>query len=284
MARTKATTKRALARINPGLARAAVQSNRYLQRRLRQWRPRRVDESGYYPQQPDCQIRTLSHLYSQFLGNREHGTFVEIGANDGVLVSNTWGLAERKWRGVMVEPVPALAAACRRNHRRHPKVVVIETAIGDGSQSEITLSVAGAYTTANPDQRREYEGIEWSSRELTGKDIVVPSQTLDDLLTTVGLSPGFDVLVVDVEGFEAAVFAGFTLPAWRPKMMIIELADTHPRFTATRDDDAALGQELSAGYKVVYKDAINTVFVGDDVWKSAFANLHTPPDVAHHSG
>jgi len=273
MGRAKTTLKGALAHISPALARAAVQSNRTAQRRLRQLRPRRVDESGYYPQQPDCQIGTLNHLYSLFLGNHEEGTFVEIGANDGLLVSNTWGLAERHWQGLMVEPIPALAAACRRNHREHPNVVVVEAAISDGAQSEITLSVAGALTTANPEQKREYAAIEWSSYELTGYDIVVPSQTLDRLLEAGGVSPGFDVLVVDVEGFESAVFAGFTLPVWRPKMMIIELADTHPAFTATKSTDAELGRSLvAAGYTTVFKDAINTVFVRDDIWSAAFAH------------
>jgi len=272
MGRGKATLKGALARISPDLARAAVQSNRTVQRRLRQLGRLRVNESMYYPQVTDCQIGTLNHLYSQFLGNHEEGTFVEIGANDGLLFSNTWGLSERHWRGIMVEPIPALAAACRRNHREHPNVVVVEAAISDGAQSEITLAVAGALTTANPEQKREYAAIEWSSYELTGRDVVVPSQTLDHLLEAGGVSPGFDVLVVDVEGFESAVFAGFTLPEWRPKMMIVELADTHPTFSATQSADAELGRSLvAAGYTIVFKDAINTVFVSDEIWKAAFA-------------
>ena len=52
---------------------------------------------GYYAQQPSCQIPYLHHLYSRFLGDRADGVFVEVGAYDGVFVSNTWGLAERGW-------------------------------------------------------------------------------------------------------------------------------------------------------------------------------------------
>lgn len=271
MGRGKTTLKKALSNINPNLARIAVQSNRYLQATLRPLRKSSVDGSLYYPQVPDCQIATISHLYSQFLGNHEDGTFVEVGANDGLLVSNTWGLAVRQWRGVLVEPVPALASACRKNHREHPKVTVAEVAIGDGSQSEISLSVAGAFTTANPAQLNEYTSNEWSSYEVTGRNIVVPSQTLDNLLEDTVVPPGFDVLVVDVEGFESAVFAGFTLSKWRPKMMIVELADTHPTFTATRTNDAELGRRIgSSEYIIVFKDHINTVFARADVWESAF--------------
>jgi len=271
MGRIKSHLKVAVAYISPDLARAAVRSNRALQSKLRQLNRRRVDQSVYYPQQPDCQIWSLAHLYSLFLGERELGTFVEVGANDGVLVSNTWGLAERHWKGLMVEPVPGLAKACHRNHRRHPGVTVVETAIGDRSQSEITLSLAGAFSTANLEQKREYGSVPWSSYELTGRDIVVPAQSLDHLLDTRDISPGFDVLVVDVEGFESAVFAGFTLSKWQPRIMIIELADTHPNFSATRTTDASLGLAITEeGYVVVYKDAINTVFVRKDVWRATF--------------
>lgn len=272
MGRIKAHLKEKIGYVSPDLARAAVRSNRALQSKLRKFRARSLDKSVYYPQQPDCQIQWLAHLYSLFIGEREYGTFVEIGANDGVLVSNTWGLAERHWQGLMVEPVPTLAQACRKNHRRHPAVTVVETAIGDGSQSEITLSVAGAYTTANPEQKREYSAVSSTSYELTGREIVVPATTLDNLLETRDLSPGFDVLVVDVEGFESAVFSGFTLSRWRPRMMIVELADTHPYFSATRDADASLGMSITAaGYAIVYKDAINTVFVREDVWKATYS-------------
>lgn len=271
MGRIKLEVKRALGKVSPRLLHRAVQANRSLQFRLRQRDRHRVDPSYYYPQQRDCQISNLAYLYSHFLGERESGVFVEVGANDGVFVSNSWGLAARNWKGVMVEPVPNLAEACRRNHRTHPGVIVVETAIGDGSQSEVTLSLAGAYTTASPGQNREYGSIEWSSYEQTGREITVPVQTLDDLLESSDLAPGFDVLVVDVEGYEAAVFSGFDVGKWRPKMMIIELADTHPQFSATRDADASLGRDLSSsGYVIVYKDAVNTVFVRNDIWEGAF--------------
>jgi hypothetical protein len=67
--------------------------------------------SGFYLQQPPCQILHLDTLFTKFLGARDYGTFVEIGANDGVSCSNTWGLAERNWSGLMVEAIPALADA-----------------------------------------------------------------------------------------------------------------------------------------------------------------------------
>lgn len=226
----------------------------------------------YYPQQATCQIPQLGYLLSRFLGEHGHGTFVEVGAYDGVFVSNTWGLAERGWRGIMAEPVPSLAAQCRGNHAAHPGVTVVETAVGPPDQREVTLHLAGTLTTANADAFKDYESIDWAATSLTDETVVVPCRTLDELLADQAVGPGFEVLVVDVEGFEAQVFEGFDLPRWRPQMLIVELVETHPDLSATAGGgDAALGRRIvDAGYVVAFKDHINTVFVHDDVWTSTF--------------
>ena len=73
------------------------------------------------------------------------------------------------------------------------------------------------------------------------------------------------LLVIDVEGAEAAVLRGFSLARWKPRMLIIELVHTHPDLHAVSAGDAHLQRLIEeAGYSVVYKDSINTVFVADD--------------------
>ncbi len=80
----------------------------------------------------------------------------------------------------------------------------------------------------------------------------------------------FDLLVVDIEGFEREVFSGFTVGRWQPQMMIIELSGTPPHVDATRRSDTELSREIrNAGYEVVFKDAISTIFVREDLVRSA---------------
>ena len=227
--------------------------------------------AAYYPQQRSCQIKTLFHLYSRFLGERESGFFVEVGAFDGVFVSNTWGLAQRNWNGLLIEPVPELAELCRRNYANNDRITVIENAVGAAEAVSVTLNVAGTLTTANKDLYREYAGVDDMSRLLTGTEITVESRTLDSILIEHGVPKKFDVLVVDVEGYEREVFAGFSLRDWKPKMIIVELADTHPYLASVEANDARLGQSIgNDGYVIVYKDSVNTVFLEEGVWKSAF--------------
>lgn len=225
----------------------------------------------YYPQHHTCQIPTLSSLFYLFFGPKTEGFFVEIGAYDGLFVSNTWGLAQKGWNGILVEPLPRLASTCRRNYKDFPGIEVIQLAIAS-KNGELMLHVAGTLTTANTEVFAEYSQVDWAKDQLSGEYVKVPTVTLDNLLLSRSVQPGFELLVVDVEGFETEVFAGFDLDKWKPKMLIVELADTHPDLSATQVQDARLGSRIaSAGYVIVYKDSINTVFVCKELWNTVFS-------------
>ena len=228
-------------------------------------------DNNYYEQQESCQVPQLDFLFQLFLGRKESGVFVEIGAHDGVSCSNTWGLARRGWTGYLVEAIPEYAEKCRQNHKGHKNVIVEEIAIGATEGEEVTFNIGGQLTTANTELNLEYKEISWAKSIITSTQIQVVIKRLDTFLEEHGISPSFDLLVIDVEGFEAQVFSGFELPKWRPKMLIVELTDTHPDLRTNANSDAYLGQEiLSKNYQIVYKDCINTVFVHNDVWKVAF--------------
>jgi FkbM family methyltransferase len=229
-----------------------------------------TERKWFYPTVPTCQIPTLSHLFERFFGKRTVGMFVEIGAFDGFTYSNTWGLAERGWDGLLVEPIPELAAKCRENHQLHSGVSIAQTAVG-ACNGIASLMLAGELTTANRAQAAEYLTTPWARSLVTNASIEVPMTTLDSLLVESRIPAKFDLLVVDVEGYEGAVFAGFELTRWLPKMLIVELADTHPDLSLTASDDARLSTEIQAtGYRIVYKDAINTVFIHEELFCSTY--------------
>jgi hypothetical protein len=74
-----------------------------------------------------------------------------------------------------------------------------------------------------------------------------------------------DLLVVDIEGMEWRVLSGFDLAKYRPRMIILEVQEKLQRY---RDSATALGEAAAleallhdAGYSILYRDVINTVFV-----------------------
>ena len=256
---------------------------RYITRRLL-WRAgfelRRVAPAvpsgavDFYQTSPTCQIPTLPFLLEFYFGRRTTGTFVEVGAFDGYSYSNTSCLAEVGWQGMYLEPVPAAAELCRSRYSLNPNITVHELAIG-ALEGSLTIRVGGALSTSDAKTYDEFQNIEWAKSAFSQPETVTVKQTtLDLFLQSHGVKPNFELLVVDVEGFETEVFAGFSLDRWLPKMMIVELTDTHPDLVASRNDHAKLSDDICRmGYVITYKDVINTVFVARGHWLATFGGL-----------
>jgi len=225
------------------------------------WTP--LPPLSFYRPFPDCQVRGLDAIYNAAFGNLKNGVFVEVGAYDGQFVSNTCFLADLGWRGVYVEPIPEFAAACATRHRRNPNITVVNAAVGDEAGST-ELHLAGVLSTRNVNFYSAYRNIPWAKRFLSHRKVTAPVMTVDHLLRDCKIPDGFELLVVDVEGGEPDVFAGFDLARWKPKMLIVELGDRHPDFMeieSIREPMAQLRRDiLRVGYTEVYVDAINTVF------------------------
>lgn len=58
------------------------------------------------------------------------GTFIDIGSNDGITFSNTRALAERGWKGVLVEPSPKAFAKLKELYNGHKGFYLYPYALG----------------------------------------------------------------------------------------------------------------------------------------------------------
>ena len=224
---------------------------------------------GFYQPSPTCQIARLAELYEDVFGRRSDGSFVEVGAFDGDTYSNTSCLADLGWRGLYIEPLAKFAEICRWRHRDNPRVSVIECAVG-AVPGRKPIHVAHSFSSFHADAidramavfrtLRPDEVLIPFEEVFAGETSLVEVERLDALLDRHGFAPGFDVLVVDVEGDEASVFASFDLARWRPRLMIVELADIQ----AAAPSNPHLGLRsriLASGYEHLHVDAVNTVFV-----------------------
>jgi FkbM family methyltransferase len=220
----------------------------------------------FYRPAPTCQIPELATLYRLFLGERNDGLFVEVGAYDGISFSNSSCLADAGWNGILIEPIPRFAQACRDRYHGNARIQVVDAAVGD-TAADVEFTIAGPFTSTNDDVIRGYERLDWAKEAVKNSTrLTVRQRILDEILAASGAEgKAIDVLIVDVEGAEASVFAGFSLEKWMPTMIIVELSHTHPDLHDISAGDAAVQRSIAnAGYAVVYKDRINTVFVADE--------------------
>ena len=163
--------------------------------------------------------------------DRDGGVFIEAGANDGVRQSNTYYFEKiRGWTGLLVEPVPELAAECRKNRRAS---VVREAALVEREVAGATveLHVAGLMSTvagALGDGAATAEHVA-AGRAVQGlaetRTIRVPARTLSALIDEAGLAGEIDLLSLDVEGAEEAALRGLDLRRHTPRFICVEARD-----------------------------------------------------------
>lgn len=153
------------------------------------------------------------------------GSFVELGAYDGITQSNTLHFEERGWRGILIEPVHAAFVACTRN-RPLARVFNCACVPFDHAEPTVKMTAVGLMSLVNgtlPDRAKEEAWIARgeSVQSLKRAEIIVPARTLDSILVEAQL-PHPDLLVLDVEGAELRVLSGLDFRVHRPRFIVCE--------------------------------------------------------------
>jgi FkbM family methyltransferase len=150
------------------------------------------------------------------------GVFVEAGAHDGYTQSNTYFLERyRDWTGVLVEPVPELAAKATK---RRPRSHVAHCALVDPKQagSKVPVSFGDLLSHVGEASTNSQQAAADQGRE--SYTVEVDSRTLDDVLDAAGIG-AVDLMVLDLEGHEAAALRGLDLDRHPVKWLMIEMLD-----------------------------------------------------------
>jgi FkbM family methyltransferase len=152
------------------------------------------------------------------------GTFVELGAFDGLDQTNTLWLERRGWRGVLIEAVPEFAEACRKN-RPLSQVVHAACVSHEQAGSEVELHQVGLMSVM--EGTRAAGDLEaWIRRgeevqKITRGHCRAPARTLSSILEDAGVQR-VDFLSLDVEGAELAVLEGLDWSRHAPTWLLIE--------------------------------------------------------------
>jgi FkbM family methyltransferase len=149
--------------------------------------------------------RLLLPSLLQLTGGRP-GTFVELGALDGVKYSNTLAL-ERcfNWTGLLIEANPANYEMARRAGRRAALVHAAVCAEGVGSVNVTTRGGPSAGIISAILGRDDSQRADKRHSLLREKTVRVPCRPLSRLMSDAGLAAGAHLLSLDVEGEEATV-------------------------------------------------------------------------------
>jgi FkbM family methyltransferase len=179
------------------------------------------------------------------------GVFVEAGANDGVNFSNTYYLERaRGWTGVLVEGIPDLYRACVR-HRPRSRVFNCALVPPDAAGALVTMHYSNLQSIVAGALPYEHVEAGLRSQEERTYEVQVPGRTLSSVLDEAGVDH-VDLLVLDVEGYEAQVLRGLDLARHAPAFALIEVLDDDARPAI----DAALGGRYDEVERVTPTDVL----------------------------
>jgi FkbM family methyltransferase len=217
------------------------------------------------------------HLWRCF-GAEEDGFYIDVGAGHPVYDNVSFLFYLAGWRGISVEPNPALAALERAVR---PRDVLYEGLAGD-APGEATLYLQrefhGLSTTVIEHARTAETELGQSAEPLTR-----PVTTLAALCAA-HAPASFAFMKIDVEGAETDVLRGFDFDRFRPKVIVIEAYKPITMEPAYGDWEPLLAEH---GYATAWDDTLNRYYVAREasaLTEKLAAGPIEYPDIPKSSG
>jgi FkbM family methyltransferase len=187
------------------------------------------------------------------LSSHPSALIVDIGANDGITLSNSYFFVQKGWRAILVEPFGDSLAKAKTVHNGNPLVEFEGVAISDRTgESKLFLDKYGeanlfATITEEPTRLKRKFVNEASF-------ITVETITLQEVLDKHNVPRDFALLSIDVEGHESKVLA--TLGSYRPSIILIERS-------LESCDESLKKQQILTSYEYIFAARIgcNEVYV-----------------------
>jgi len=152
-------------------------------------------------------------------GFKKDGFFVEFGASDGILLSNTYLLEkEFGWKGICAEPNPKLHQKLKENRN----CILSNDCIADENGKVVEFIMADVYGTISDYVDSDTHATKRRAYKDSGEIITLQTITLDRLLEKYDAPRDIDYISVDTEGSEYEILSVFPFDKWNVRMFTVE--------------------------------------------------------------
>lgn len=153
-------------------------------------------------------------------GYKRNGFFVEFGATDGVILSNTLVLEKIfGWNGLLAEPNPEYFAELQKNRSSGAFDACIAGKSGERVEFVLADEFGGIKDYIGRDRHASRRA---SYAELSENVLTLTTISLDEFLTRHGAPAHIDYISVDTEGNELDILRTFPFEKWDVSMWTVE--------------------------------------------------------------
>lgn len=151
------------------------------------------------------------------------GTLLDIGANDGITLSNSRKLIELGWQADLVEPAPTPFEMLRTMYEGHPNVKCHDVAIADFTGIE-TLYESGEHLSVNDKGLLSSLSFEETSKwkaTANFNPVDVACFTFSDFQKQYGRKK-YDFITIDAEGMDLIILRQINLKETGTSLICVE--------------------------------------------------------------
>lgn len=193
------------------------------------------------------------YLVSEFFNFKKNGVFIDVGANDGIKLSNTFYLEkELNWTGICFEPIPKTFEKLKLN--RNCKIFNIGISDKESVETFVfmepsSMMLSGILNDYHPNH---LDRIKKQMKENNSKliEVKVHCKTLEQVLTQENIF-NIDYLSIDTEGNEFKIVKSIDFNKFSINLLTVENNYKNPDQT---------NFILSKGYELIGNLGVDEVF------------------------
>lgn len=156
------------------------------------------------------------YLYS-LIGNKKNGYFIELGACDGIVFSNSYFFEkELGWNGILIEPNPIYYNDLINNRNCHISNKLISN-IENENYTFLDFSWFSGIISND-----QYQSIHITENLNAHNKINLTSTTLEKVLIEFNAPDEIDFLSIDIEGQEYPILKTFPFNKYKIKYICVE--------------------------------------------------------------
>jgi len=209
----------------------------------------------------------ISDLFSHL--GISNPSYLDIGANEPVALSNTYRLYKRGSKGVLIEPNPLLF---KKLESKRPRDICINAGIAFDETTEADFYVfpnqahgLSTFSKADADFW-ENTGNEEIGKHKVEKIIKTPLITINEVMKA-HFSPHPNLVSIDVEGLDLQIAKTIDFSLFRPEVFCIETLGFGEGNKEYKKSDIISFFETN-GYFIYADTYINTIFCHKDAYKN----------------
>jgi FkbM family methyltransferase len=198
-------------------------------------------------------------LFERFFKDKKNGTFIECGAFDGLISSNTYFFYKNmNWRGYNIEPVPRIFKELEKNR---PEDKNYNIALSDANgESIFTQAITSRFphyegNFGNGSLRHSKKHLDILKRDnCSFETFKIKTTKISSFYSDNTITKPIDLFILDVEGHEPDVLSVLSevKSDLLPKVLAVEYGHC--------GEEILYKYLLPLEYELKYRDSINLVF------------------------